>query len=846
MATLAHRPNTNSTGTTTLSTRSTLPSSHHTQTSYPSPLPLPTHTPRTPHNHNHNYRRPSKPIRPQYPPSTTEKHVEYILLASFDIDHGSIMEAQYPGPVGGDEHMLAELMLPDQTHLRAQDWTIFFLHKDGTEEEEGQQQEGVEDGGAAKKEKKRKRRRREVVEEVEGEEDEEAEGGAEEDDETAGAEDEDDESLDDDSDSDSTSSSDPPLVYVLNLVNTKTDPSHKRGAVVKAMAICTRHSFLHIYKPLLLLALEKYFEAPSMTILSDLYEAVNAMDLSLIPRLNTWERRVLQSSDAKDLFLEKFEGLVAQRMANDTNTNKSPLLEHHRPNYGLPRDTHEATTHVSYSGTSIPMPIPTSPLPETVGDFSLLKLLTTFSVPHQTSPVPFTHPHPHLTTSGPLTHPIIVLLNALLTQKRIIFLGHNLPSSLVGESVLAACSLASGGLLRGFTRHSFPYTDLSKIEELLRVPGFVAGVTNPVVGMKEGWWDLLCDLSTGRMRISSQIEALSPVPEGVRFFQNPAHLPHPTSSSAAGGGGGAGGGISAIAAAGASLSAGLGGSGMAGVMAGDATGDQAFMAGVMKAVEERQGEGAVRRKFRRWVLRFTRLAAGFEEVVYGASLLVVAPSGPAGVEGGVEGVKGTGGGAGGLGHGYVWPSPQAKVNELAANAARIEGWRLTRSYYNFVRDMAGAYPRRRVKSVDLQFCCDRLAKLRLGGEQSGGTYLALCSVVNSDDEIGELLAVIGNGVWGDDFGGGLGKGASGGGVSGLSGMGQGRMDGLFYLGLGLFHPSLEVREGVAGLLGRVREHEAGRHFWGGVGRFVEGAWERVVRGRATRLAAQQGDEGGGG
>ncbi|KAK5747711.1 hypothetical protein LTS12_022260, partial [Elasticomyces elasticus] len=790
MATLAHRPNTNSTGTTTLSTRSTIPSSHHSshaQTSYPSPLPLPTHTPRTPHNHDYTHRHPTRPIRPQYPPSTTEKHVEYILLASFDIDHGSIMEAQYPGPVGGDEHMLAELMLPDQTHLRAQDWTIFFLHKDGAEEEEGQQQEGGEVGGVVKEKKKKKRRRKEVVEELEGEEGQETEAGAEESSDLADDDDEDaedDENSDDDSDSDSTSSSDPPLVYVLNLVNTKTDPSHKRGAVVKAMAICTRHSFLHIYKPLLLLALEKYFEAPSMTILSDLYEAVNAMDLSLIPRLNTWERRVLQSSDAKDLFLEKFEGLVAQRMAPDTNTNKSPLLEHHRPNYGLPRDTHEATTHVSYSGTSIPMPIPTSPLPETVGDFSLLKLLTTFSVPHSTSPLPFTHPHPHLTTSGALTHPIIVLLNALLTQKRIIFLGHNLASSLVGESVLAACSLASGGLLRGFTRHSFPYTDLSKIEELLRVPGFVAGVTNPVVGMKEGWWDLLCDLSTGRMRISSQIEPLSPIPEGVRFFQQPGHLPTGASAGAAAG---SSAGISAIAAAGASLSAGLGGSGMAGVMGGDATGDQAFMAGVMKAVEERQGEGAVRRKFRRWVLRFTRLAAGFEEVVYGASLLVVAPSG-----GDVEG---------GGGHGYVWPSPQAKVNELAANAARIEGWRLTRSYYNFVRDMAGAYPRRRVKSVDLQFCCDRLAKLRLGAEQSGATYLALCSAVNSDDEIGELLAVIGNGVWGDDFGGGVGLGKGGSGGGGGQGFGgMGRMDGLFYLGLGLFHPNLEVREGVAGLL----------------------------------------------
>lgn len=86
--------------------------------------------------------------------------------------------------------MLAELMLPDQVHNREEDWTIFFLHK------------GPDEG------------------EPEGE---------------AG------------------------LMYVLSLVNKKMDQTAKRyasylailiisGAVVKAIAICTRHSFLHIYK----------------------------------------------------------------------------------------------------------------------------------------------------------------------------------------------------------------------------------------------------------------------------------------------------------------------------------------------------------------------------------------------------------------------------------------------------------------------------------------------------------------------------------------------------------------------------------------------------------------------
>ena len=68
-----------------------------------------------------------------------ENHVEYILVASFDIDRGSVMEHQYPGPISGDETMLAELMLPDQAHMRSLDWTIFFLHKDTSAEEEAKE-----------------------------------------------------------------------------------------------------------------------------------------------------------------------------------------------------------------------------------------------------------------------------------------------------------------------------------------------------------------------------------------------------------------------------------------------------------------------------------------------------------------------------------------------------------------------------------------------------------------------------------------------------------------------------------------------------------------------------------
>lgn len=691
------------------------------------------------------------------------------------------MEHQYPAPIGGDEHMLAELMLPDQAHVRSQDWTIFFLHKDAGDPDEA--------------EEKRAARRRDA----DHLQDAQAEAELQEDEALEAIE-------------------GPPLVYVLNLVNTKQDSSVKRGAIVKAMAICTRHSFLHIYKPLLLLALEEYFRAPVPETLASLYDAVNDMDLSLLPRLSLQERFILQASDVKDLFIEKFEAMINQRIASDraqsdSHSSHSSAPSSLRQRYPLPRDTHEFESVVKYNNIPVPVKIPTALSAETVGDFSLIKLIQTFSNPHTTNPQPFANHHPHLTTSGPLTHPIIVLVNALLTQKRVIFLGHNLPSSDVAEAVLAACALASGGLLRGFTRHAFPYTDLTKIDDLLKVPGFIAGVTNPTFTNHHEWWDLLCDLPTGRMKISPNIEQ-APLTEGLLFFQ------HAGSTSAASHGQ-----SGSTSASVDSLGVGLGGSSYplspSGI--GDPTGDSAFMTGVLSAIAERRGEGAVRAKFRLWVTKFIRLASAFEEMVYGASALSIhfppASSPTVSVHSPLTPLDSPMSDPAVTGHGYVWPTNDAKIRELAANATRIEGWRSTRSYYNFVQDFAILYTLRPVQDLDLQHLHDRLTKLRLGSDTSAAIYMAICNRIQTYEQVNQLLGVLVNAS--------LSSGSS----TAMGSMGGG---GLFYLALGLFHPKLEVREAIAELMSKIRAHEAGRHFWNKLGRFEKAAWERVVVVRQAR------------
>ncbi|KAK7627867.1 docking domain of Afi1 for Arf3 in vesicle trafficking-domain-containing protein [Phyllosticta citricarpa] len=727
-----------------------------------------------------------RPLRSQYPRNSPDNHVEYILVASFDIDRGSTMEHQFPGPISGDEHMLADLMLPDQAHMRSQDWTVFFLHKDTEVEEEAKEE---------RREQRRQRRERKRRAQESG---------------VAGNHGESD--LDDDTDDESTDDEGfegPPLIYVLNLVNTKQDQTVRRGAVCKAMAICTRHSFLHIYKPILLLALEEYFRAPVPETLASLYDSLNAMDLSLMPKLSFLERNILQASTVPDMFIEKFEQMIAQRQAEDAanksrlalqdgEPQESPMEQHQPTRYTLPRDTHEFESRVLYNGIPVPIKVPSAISPETVGDFSLIKLIQTFSTPHTASPQPFTL-HPHLTTSGAYTHPIIVLVNALLTQKRIVFLGHNRPSGEVAEAVLAACALASGGLLRGFTRHAFPYTDLTKIDDLIKVPGFIAGVTNPAFAHKPEWWDLLCDLPSGRMKISHKIEGAG-VTEGLLYFQQQQHMNTPSTSSKD-------------------------------TKDQDPTGDTQFMESLLAAIANRLGEGAIRSRWRDWVLKFTRIAAVFEETVYGASALHIGATtstlSPTSVKG----------------HGYVWGTEAERMKELAANVHRVEGWRNTRSYYSYVQDLARIWERQPIRNLDLLWLHDQLRATRVSHDQSASIYLAMArSVEDAAKPTPEEARMLARATANGDSGGGPGSPQAVNRMIAQAGS-QRQYDtilqllsvtpesnsGLFYLSLGLFHPRADVRNAVVALLDKVMEHPAGRHFWAGLGRFAKLAFFRIKR-----------------
>ncbi len=132
------------------------------------------------------------------------------------------MEHQYPGAISGDENMLAELMLPDQAHMRNEDWTIFFLHKDTSEDDEKAEL------AAERKEQRRKKR--------------EASGTTSAEESQGSTENKEESNTDTDAEKDHDEvegGEGPPLIYVLNLVNTKQDTTAKRFQPLHPL--CCKH-----------------------------------------------------------------------------------------------------------------------------------------------------------------------------------------------------------------------------------------------------------------------------------------------------------------------------------------------------------------------------------------------------------------------------------------------------------------------------------------------------------------------------------------------------------------------------------------------------------------------------
>ncbi|TFK74262.1 mesa protein [Pluteus cervinus] len=804
-------------------------------------------------------------------------HCSFVLLAEFHIFEGAQLKYQFPQPLGIDESVLAMSMLPDGAETQLDDWTVFFLNQQkfntiapvlalDTPETNpvGLPDEDEKEGGTSKE-----------------------------------------------------------LLCVLNLVRTKHDKALVRGAQVLALAICTRHPFIQIFKPFLLMALDDYFLDPSQDCLARLFDAVNSMDLSGAPKLTRYEKMVMRSSERKDIFVEKFshlhnqngqyaglpsakpiiqhrstnsgesyssfeEGLLlrskernpgedrdtfrgreradtesttatavsSQSHGHDspseasfslggsavwvgdesgldlgvvkdaggdagsvsstsgTNTlagssrkrrstdassssshaasreqHKAPHAGHHpdhHPRPGLTKDTHFYHAVVPYKDHNLPIKMPLSTFAEEVGDYSLITLVKVFSSHQQVSgPV-----HPHLHTSGPQTHPIIILFNALITGKRIIFLGHKRPAGEVSGFVLAACALASGcgAVLRGFIERTFPYANLNNREEWEAVPAYIAGVTNPIFE-SIGAWDLLLDIGSGTVTVSKDIHTNHPPLHNIDVKPKLITRTGTLKAEAS---------VGSEDEIGRALNAAKENVKSDSGAKMDNNADRTFIEDIRTAIEDHFGESLVRLRFTEYVMRFVRLASRYEEETTGTTQIgyLSMPF--------VEGLPGR---PGQLGSGLVFSDEIVGIRELNANAARIDAWRRSHSYDYFKKDFGKQLSNNAIRGFDVfhQLFRFRLTK-NLPDAEVLSISRALADNVKTYEQAVELLSYL-----------------------------MPQTGGLMHLGFGLFHQREAVREATVDLFNQLRMYSVGVVFLQALNHFQRYAYVRMAVAREKRV-----------
>ncbi|TFY64750.1 hypothetical protein EVJ58_g2408 [Rhodofomes roseus] len=451
----------------------------------------------------------------------------------------------------------------------------------------------------------------------------------------------------------------------------------------------------------------------------------------------------------------------------------------------LLKDSHFFPATVDFNDHRLPVKVPLSTFPEEVGDYSLIQLVQTFSSTSASLTGPI---HPHLHTSGASTPPIMVLFNALITAKRIIFLGHHRPAGQVASYVLAACALGSGCgiVLRGFIKRAFPYANLTSREEWESIEGgYIAGVTNPIFEAS-GNWDLLCDVSTGRMVVSRDILINYPAAPPTTQTQ----LLMRTGTLRGEGGPGLDEDVVRTSRdAGAAprsefVSAGK---------ADSSSPDNLFVEDILAAITAHYGEAHVRARFTEYLMRFVRLTARYEEDNMG-STMIGWPS--AAYSERPEGRR--------LGAGIGFLDEASCSRELALNTARIDAWRRTESYTLYQIDFRNMLATDPIQGVDV---IHQLWRLRHAKKMSDGEaefiMRTIAANVQTYDQVTQLLAYM-----------------------------PPHINGLLPLSFGLFHQSETVRDLTIDIFNELRSYPIGVQFLQALNPFQRYAYVRQAHAHA--------------
>lgn len=317
--------------------------------------------------------------------------------------------------------------------------------------------------------------------------------------------------------------------FLYTIVINQKDALYKRGSIIKLLLIVTKLTYFKNFKPLLLICLDKYFATNDTAIVQELYHAINIKNFAISSNAQLLAMLMVKKLlitlildlpiNDKIYYDEQFRnrllGITKENILNQDLFIRKDLL------FNL---------IVEFNRMNIPIKIPMIQLPDTIGDYlnptdlnlrpNLINILN--------AKLASSHLHDELTIYGLLTPPIIVLINAILTGKRImVMLYENLLGYIIDHILLILKLITGGGILSGLFQYNlFPIMDVSKIDLLEQCQHYIAGTINPFFKNNDKLWDVLYDLDSNEFHILSQNTSPQPdiknliISEDAKFLSN--------------------------------------------------------------------------------------------------------------------------------------------------------------------------------------------------------------------------------------------------------------------------------------------------------------------------------------
>ena len=254
-------------------------------------------------------------------------------------------------------------------------------------------------------------------------------------------------------------------IYFICSAQTKLDKSTKRGAILKSIAVGTTKLInLNCFKETCEYLIEQAFKIHNYSVGQD--EKIEIMK-------NVIEKTYKSFNSLKFNFginLSRFERIVYAYL-NGNNY------------FTLPTTTITENINIESTDT-IKVDLSLSDNEEKIFPGSVIELIRIFKEYTMT------------------------IYDGILNDQKIIFLGGTSTSCKQLSSLIFGCLSMVGPLSFGFLKRLHPYRNLYDLN-FLNINNCIYGVTNPIFKSKTKYWDILCEVETGKIAISEKYNEIS-------------------------------------------------------------------------------------------------------------------------------------------------------------------------------------------------------------------------------------------------------------------------------------------------------------------------------------------------